>query len=146
LTVLDSTTKARPRRSPNRVRLVNVDGSPATGAAATWGPETDAYRWAPTDRESDCAEPETDAQWLARIAREEAEERIRVETTYQPSPTDLAEFAAWSEALDNGTLPPAEADRFTLGESCFSRDEMDAIRRNQVSHDELCMLAAGMPI
>jgi hypothetical protein len=151
--------KARPRRSPNRVVLVEPDGSPARPSALSWPSWTDDYRWEPVDHivgtdsmqadvhQSDCdRRPETDAEWLTRMAREESEERMRIEATYQPSAEDLAEYAAWSEALDAGTLPPAEANHFRLGESCFSRYEQDAIRRGQISPDELAMMAAGMAI
>ena len=66
-------------------------------------------------------------------------EQARVMATYQPSPTDLAEYAAWAEALDAGTLPAEASGRFTLG-------EYDAVRRGQVSETELAMLAAGMAV
>jgi hypothetical protein len=164
--------KARPRRSPNRVQLVELDGSPVRRPdrdhAATWPAWTDNFHWESIDRvvgtdsmgadvhESDCDDGgrrdgaalwaelmieaslppvmtdaewearltskrpsrrvETDAEFLARLEREEAAEKARVMATYQPLPEDLAELAAWSEALDGF--------------------------RNQVSSDELAQLAA----
>jgi hypothetical protein len=122
--------------------------------AEFWPDWTDAYRWEPIDRvvgvdsmgadvhASDCVpEPdETDAEWLARLEEQDEADKARVLATYQPSPTDLAEYAAWSEALDAGALPPAVADHFRLGE--HSAAEYDAMRRGQVTSDELAMLAA----
>ena len=190
--------KARPRRSPNRVRLVEADGSPARPSAESWPASTDNWFWGTTDRvigtdsmgadvhESDCVpepdddarrdgaalwaemmieaslpavsmpgidlEPESEAAFFARLASEEEHEKARVLATYQPSPTDLAEYSAWSEALDNGTLPPSAAGRFAFSplppvrESCHTIAEWDAIRSGQISEDELAMLAAGMAI
>jgi hypothetical protein len=151
--------KARPRRGPNRVRLVEPNGSPAVpwylDPAPSW---VDNHYWAPGSCPEDLAahvhidarEPEeTDAEFLARLGEEEAFEKARVLATYQPSPTDLAEYAAWSEALANGTLSPAVATRFRFGilaESRYTDDERDAIRRGQVSEDELAMMASGMAI
>jgi hypothetical protein len=112
--------------------------------AAGWPDWTDNFFWEPGESPAALSdhvtlvipEPEeTDAEFLARLGHEEEIEKARVLATYQPSPTDLAEYAAWSEALDNGTLPPAAAVRFRLG-------EYDAIRRGQISEDELAQLAA----
>jgi hypothetical protein len=82
---------------------------------------------------------ETDAEFLARLGHEEEIEKARVLATYQPSPTDLLEYSAWSQALDAGTLPPEASVRFRFGEYA-------AVRRGQVSEDELSMMAAGMAI
>jgi hypothetical protein len=110
-----------------------------------WPAWTDNWLWEPGADAHDLAshvtlppvpEPdETDAEFLARLGHEEEIEKARVLANYQPSPTDLAEYAAWSEALDAGTLPPAVADQFRPG-------EYDAPRRGQVTEDELAQLAA----
>jgi hypothetical protein len=91
---------------------------------------------------------ETDAEWLARIEREEAIEKDRVLSTYRPSAEDLAEYAAWCAALEAELLPPAAPRRFSFGSfaSCYAPDEWNAILTGQVSLDELAMLAAGMPV
>jgi hypothetical protein len=136
--------KARPRRGPNRITLVEPDGSPAVPwyldpAPSVW----DNHYWEPGSCPEDLAahvtavvlEPEeTDAEFLARLGHEEEIERARVLATYQPSPTDLAEYAAWSQELDAGTLSGVSARRFRFG-------EFDAIRRGQISEDELSQLA-----
>jgi hypothetical protein len=115
-----------------------------TAPAEFWPAWTDNWYWESGESAHDLAshvhvkplEPdETDAEFLARIEHEEAAEEARVLATYEPSPTDLAEYRAWSESLDAGTLPPALAGRFAFG-------EYDAIRRGQVSEDELSMLAS----
>jgi hypothetical protein len=80
---------------------------------------------------------ETDAEFLARIADEEAAEKARVLATYRPLPEDVAEFEAWSHELDAGTLPP-DFGRFRFG--CMA--ELDAIRSGQISEDELAQFAA----
>jgi hypothetical protein len=80
---------------------------------------------------------ETDAEFLARLADEEAAEKARVLAAYHPLPEDVAEYEAWSRELEAGTLPP-ELGRFRFG--CMA--ELDAIRSGQVSPDELGMLAA----
>jgi hypothetical protein len=147
--------KALPRRGPNRVTLVEPDGSPAVPWYADPAPGPwDNYYWEPGSCPEDLAahvhidvrEPEeTDAESLARLGQEEAFERARVLETYQPLPEDLEEYAAWSQALDAGTLPPAGCRRFHFGilaESRYTADEQDAIRRGQVTEDELAMLAA----
>jgi hypothetical protein len=70
--------KARPRRSPNRVRLVELDGTPVVQPTAdfalSWGGWTDNHYWEATDRvvgvdsmgadvhESDCPEPDDDGR------------------------------------------------------------------------------------
>jgi len=142
--------KARPRRSPNRVTLVDIDGTPTTPIetnAANWPAWTDNWFWecgsCPEDLashvtyegpepgddgrldgaalwaqlliESSLPPVETDADFLARLEREESAELARVMTAYQPRHEDLEEYSAWSAALDNGTLPPAEASRFSFG-------------------------------
>ena len=136
--------KARPRRGPNRVTLVEPDGSPAVPwyldpTAGPW----DNHFWEPGESPAGLSdhvtlvvpEPEeTDAEFLARLGHEEEIEKARVLATYQPSPTDLAEYAAWSGALAEGTLPAAVATHFRFG-------EYDAIRRGQISEDELSQLA-----
>lgn len=156
-------TKARPRRSPNRVRLVNLDGSPARPSAESWPAWTDAHFWEPTRDEvigtdsmgaevyqSDCRpEPrdETAAEFMARIASEEAAELARVEAAYQPLPEDLEEYQLWAEALDAGRLTGDSAKRFTFG--CYGVGEPfghDAVMTGQISEDELAMVAAGMAI
>lgn len=71
--------------------------------------------WAQLLIESSLPPVETDADFLARLEREEAAELARVMSAYQPLPEDLREYEAWSQALDNGTLPPAEASRFSFG-------------------------------
>jgi hypothetical protein len=141
--------KARPRRGPNRITLVEPDGSPARpwylDPTPSW---VDNHFWEPGSCPEDLAahihievrEPEeTDAEFLARLGHEEEIEKARVLATYQPSPADLAEYDAWSAALAEGTLPPAVAARFRFG-------EYDAIRRGQISEDELAMMGAGMAV
>lgn len=135
---MNTTTKARPRRRPNRVTLVDPDGSPARPSAESWPAWCDDHCWAPT---RDHASAESDAEFLARIADEEAAERDRVLASYQPLPEDVAEFEAWSRELDAGTLP-RDLGHFRFG--CMA--ELDAIRNGQVSPDELAMCAAGMAI
>jgi hypothetical protein len=137
---MSSLPRARhPRKATPAVRIAAVPwyDDPTPGPWDNWF-------WEPGSCPEDLAshitlvipEPEeTDAEFLARLGHEEEIERARVLATYQPSPTDLAEYAAWSEALDAGTLPPAVAVRFRLG-------EYDAIRRGQVTEDELAMIAA----
>jgi hypothetical protein len=149
--------KARPRRSPSRVRLVELDGTPVVQPTAdfalSWPATADDWFWEATDHvvgvdsmgadvhASDCPEPdETDAEWLARLEAQDEEDKARVLATYQPSPTDLAEYQAWSEGLDSDALPASMADHFRLGE--HSADEYDAISRGQVTSDELSMLAS----
>jgi hypothetical protein len=141
-------------------RIRRVTKSAPVADATTWPAWTDDYRWEPVDRvigtdsmgadvfDSDCApEPdESDEEWLARLEEQEEAEKARVLATYQPTAEDLRDYEVWSQALDAGTLPPADASHFTLGEPCFTQAEQDAIRRCQVSHDELCMMAAGMAI
>jgi hypothetical protein len=83
-------------------------------------------------------EPETDAEFFARLAAEEAAEKARVLATYHPLPEDLAEYAAWSEALDAGTLPPELAGRFTFG--CMA--DVEHYRPGQPTDVELSQLAA----
>jgi hypothetical protein len=142
--------KARPRRRPDRVALVNLDGTPARPIepdAAGWPAWTDNFSWEcgatarelpdhvthepfePDDDdrrdgvalwaemmiESGLPPVETDAEFLARLGREESAELSRVMASYQPLPGDLEEYAAWSAALDDGTLPPESASRFSLG-------------------------------
>jgi hypothetical protein len=137
--------KALPRRGPNRVTLVEPDGSPSRpwylDPTPSW---VDNHYWEPGSCPEDLAahvhidvrEPEeTDAEFLARLGEEEAFEKARVLETYQPLPEDLEEYAAWSQALEAGTLPPSLATRFRFG-------EFDAIRRGQISEDELSQLAA----
>jgi hypothetical protein len=152
--MINATRKARPRRSANRVKLVEPDGSAARPPAESWPGWTDGHFWEPTRdhvigtdsmgadvHESDCVpEPdETDAEWIGRLEEQEAAEKARVLTTYQPSPTDLAEYSAWSRALDAGTLPPAISDHFRFG-------EYHALSTGQVSETELAMIAAGMAL
>jgi hypothetical protein len=84
---------------------------------------------------------ETDAEFLARLADEEAAEKGRVLATYRPLPEDEAEYEAWSRELEAGMLPP-DFGRFRFG--CMA--ELDALRSGQISHDELAMIAAGMAI
>jgi hypothetical protein len=176
--------KSRPRRGPNRVQLVNLDGSPhrrpKRDHALTWPASTDNWRWEPIDRvigtdsrgadvhQSDCVpedgedgeagwiqtmieaslptvaipgidpEPETDAEFFARLAADEAAEKARVLATYHPLPEDLAEYAAWSEGLDAGTLPAHVAQSFRFG--CMA--EVEHYRPGQPTDDELAQLAA----
>jgi hypothetical protein len=121
--------KARPRRSPNRVQLVEADGSAARPSAESWPAWTDNHFWESGESQHDLAghvhidppEPdapdgeagwiqvmieaslppvEADGEFLARVAAEDAAEKARVMATYQPLPEDLAELAAWSESLD----------------------------------------------
>jgi hypothetical protein len=149
--------KARPRRGPNRITLVGPDGSPAVPwyddpAPGPW----DNHYWEPGSCPEDLAahvhidvrEPEeTDAEFLARIGLEEEMEKARVLETYQPLPEDLLEYAAWSQALDAGTLTSVSATRFRYGEYArYAADQEHAIRSGQISEDELSMMAAGMAL
>lgn len=169
--------KALPRRRPNRVQLVEPNGSPARPSAESWPAWTDNHYWEcgesahaladhvtlpdvpepdDDDRRDGAAlwaemmieaslppvtmpgiepEPESDAQFFTRLAADEQAEKVRIEATYDPSPTDLAEYAAWAEALDAGTLPPSAAGRFHFG-------ILDEIDPRQVSSDELGQLAS----
>jgi hypothetical protein len=132
----------RSRRTPKSV-----------APAESWPSWTDAHRWEPVDRvigtdsmgadvhQSDCApEPdESDEEWLARLEEQDEAEKARLLATYQPSTTDLAEYAAWSEGLDNGTLPRSAADRFHFG---ILDDQVEHYRPGQPTADELAQLAA----
>lgn len=164
--------KARPRRQPNRVTLVELDGTPVRQSAADWPAWTDNWFWdttpdadlddhfaaeAPDDIDGDGEagwvqamveaslpparfEPTAeDLAWLAALKAQEAAEKARVVAAYRPLPDDLAEYAAWSEALDSGMLPASAAGRFAFG-------EYDAIRSGQVTETELAMQAAGMAL
>ena len=129
LTMITVPRKALPRRGPNRVQLVEPDGSPARPSAESWPAWTDNHFYE-TGPES-----ESDAQYLARITAEEQAERERIEAAYQPLPEDLAEYATWCAARENGTLPADVADRFRFG-------EYDAYRHGQPTDDELAQLAS----
>ena len=130
----------RPRRSrktPPVVALAEAD-------ASTWPAWTDNWFWSPgecpagmSDHITACIpeSDETNEEWMARLEDQEAEEKARVLRQYEPLAEDLAEYAAWSAALEAGCLPPAVADHFRLG-------EYDAIRRGQISADELGQLVA----
>jgi hypothetical protein len=153
LTVIQSITKARPRRGPNRVQLVEPDGTPVRPSAESWPAWTDSHRWVPTDRvvgtdsmaadvhESDCVpEPdESDEEWLARLEEQDEAEKARVLATYYPLPEDVAEYVRWCAARDNGTLPAGVADRFRFG---ILDDQVEHYRPGQPTEDELSQLAA----
>jgi hypothetical protein len=145
--------KALPRRGPNRVTLVELDGSPAVPWYLDPAPSAiDNHYWEPGSCPEDLAahvhidvrEPEeTDAEFLARLGHEEEIEKARVLGRYAPSPADLAEYEAWSQELDAGTLTGVSATRFRFGEfSRYTDDEEHAIRSGQISEDELAMMAA----
>jgi hypothetical protein len=149
--------KALPRRGPNRVTLVEPDGSPAVpwylDPTPSW---VDNFFYEPGSCPEDLAshvhiearEPEeTDAEFLARLGHEEEIEKARVLATYQPLPEDLEEYARWSAALEAGTLTGVIATRFRYGEYArYAADQEHAIRSGQVSEDELSMMAAGMAL
>lgn len=140
--------KALPRRSQNRVQLVELDGTPVRPArrpeALTWGPGHDNWRWSctPDAPESAAAtlpsidpEPESDVEWLARLDTTEAAEVARIEASYRPTTADLAEYDRWLESLGDGPEPWAIA-------AAHSYDDFEALRSGQVSSDELGQLAA----
>jgi hypothetical protein len=142
--------KALPRRSPNRITLVELDGSPVRPArrpeALAWGPEHDNWRWAtsPDAPESAAAtlpsidpEPqsETDAEWLARLDVAEAAEVARIEASYRPTTADIAAYNAWLAEAGDGPEPWAV-------EAAHSYDDFEAIRSGQVTGDEFAQLAA----
>jgi hypothetical protein len=123
-----------------QIVLVDLDGDPIREPdASSWDTWTDNWYWGcgscPEDPASHVhAEPpdpeETDEEWLARMAAVEESERERIETTYFPTRADLAEYDRFLSSLDDAT-----AARCTV-------EEWDAIRRHQISDDELSQLAA----
>jgi hypothetical protein len=137
--------KARPRRSPNRVTLVNIDGSaarPLEPSALAWPDWTDRHRYAcPPDAAAAAAptlpsidpEPETDEEWLARLDATEAAELARIEASYRPSTADLAAYDAWLASVGDGPEPWAV-------EAAHRYDLFEAARG--VTSDELAHLAA----
>jgi hypothetical protein len=157
--------KALPRRSPNRITLVELDGSPVRPArrpaAPAWSAEHDNWRWvaSPDAPESALAtlpsidpEPETDAEWLARLDTTEAAEVARIESSYRPTTADLAEYDRWLDGLGDGPSPYAVEpghsfeDFEALRPSCHTIAEWDAIHSGQVTETELAMRAAGMAL
>jgi hypothetical protein len=91
--------------------------------------------WAEMMIEQSLPPVESDAEFLARLAHEEAAEKARVIASYPALPQDWEEYSRWAEALDAGTLDAAEASHFSLG-------ERRAIQSGQVSETELAMLAS----
>jgi hypothetical protein len=157
--------KALPRRGPNRVTLVEPDGSPAVpwyeDPTPSW---VDNFFYEPGSCPEDLAahvhistpEPEeTDAEFLARLADEEDLERQRLADTYHPTTADLAEYGQWLASLNDGPEPYAvepghsfedwEALRSSPREP-WGAEEEHAILTGQISEDELSMMAAGMAL
>ena len=77
--------KARPRRQPNRVTLVELDGTPVRQSAADWPAWTDNWFWDPTP----------DADLDDHFAAE------------APDDIDGDGEAGWVQAMVEASLPPA---------------------------------------
>jgi hypothetical protein len=140
--------KALPRRSPNRVTLVELDGTPVRQsrrpAALAWPGWCDNHRYAcPPDAPEASAptlpsidpEPESPEDWLARLEQTEAAELSRIESSYRPSTADLLAYNDWLASVGDGPEPWAV-------EAAHSYDQFEALRSGQVSSDELSQLAA----
>ena len=132
---------ARPRRSKNRVQLVNIDGTPVRRPdrdhALAWPASADNWRWATRDRvigtdsmgadvhESDCPEPDDDARRDGASLWAE----MMIEASLPPVETD-AQFLARLDAHDLAerrriaeTYHPTDADLRDYAEWLASLDD-----------------------
>lgn len=160
--------KARPRRSPNRVQLVEPDGLPARPSAESWPAWVDNHFWEPGLDAHDLAAhvtlppvPEPDDDGRRDGAALWAE--MMIEASLPPVETD-AEFLArlgHEEQIERqrlaNTYHPTAADLAEYGaylasigdgpepyavEPGHSFEDWEALRSGQVSSDELAQLAA----